>query len=265
MSSTATPINEYEVFFGESNRETTVEIQSVHSTNSVDSSHNEPHFGNAEIIRDCIVGLSDGLTVPFALAAGLASLNNSRLVIIAGAAEVVAGSISMALGGFLAGLSEIEHYDSERKREIWEVDNLPNREEAETYEIFEPYGIGRKELEPLIKKFRQDKETWVDFMMKFELNLERPEASRSWISALTIGISYFCGGLVPLIPYVFITAASTALIVSAVITIIALFVFGYVKSKLLGNTKPLIGAIQMTIVGALAAGAAYGIARAISL
>jgi VIT1/CCC1 family predicted Fe2+/Mn2+ transporter len=204
-------------------------------------SHAEPHFGSAEVIRDVIIGLSDGLTVPFALAAGLATLDNSRLVLTAGVAEVVAGSISMALGGYLAGLSEIEHYDAERKRELWEVDFCPAKEEREIVEIFEPYGITEDALQPLLGHLKENKETWVDFMMKFELNLERPESNRTWISALTIGISYFLGGVLPL----------------------ALFVFGYVKSVLLGNSKPLVGAIQMMIVGSLAAGAAYGVAQLI--
>ncbi|KAJ3323109.1 hypothetical protein HDV06_002121 [Boothiomyces sp. JEL0866] len=226
---------------------------------SIDS-HAEPHFGSAEVIRDVIVGLSDGLTVPFALAAGLATLDSSRIVVTAGVAEVVAGSISMALGGYLAGLSEIEHYDSERIREQVEVDELPERETQEIYEIFEPYGMNDKQLQPLIAKLQSDKEIWVDFMMKFELGLERPDPNRSWISALTIGVSYFGGGVVPLLPYVFISHAMTALMVSAIVTVVALFIFGYVKSILLGNVRPFLGALQMTIVGALAAGAAFGIA-----
>jgi hypothetical protein len=141
------------------------ENNSVSSRTSICESHNEPHFASAEIIRDIIIGLSDGLTVPFALAAGLATLNDTRLVVTAGAAEVVAGSLSMALGGYLAGLSEIEHYDSERKRELWEIEHVPEREESETYEIFEPYGIHKEELEPLMNSFRQNKESWVRILL----------------------------------------------------------------------------------------------------
>ncbi|KAI8928804.1 VIT family-domain-containing protein [Entophlyctis helioformis] len=232
-------------------------------TSSIADSHKEPHFEGAEIIRDVIVGLSDGLTVPFALAAGLASLNNSRLVVTAGIAEIVAGSISMGLGGYLAGLSEIEHYNSERIREVREVETVPHREEEEIAEIFEPYGITRSVVQPMIDVLKQDKEVWVDFMMKFELNLEKPSVHRSWISALTIGFSYFMGGLVPLMPYVFINSAITALNVSVAVTILALLIFGYVKARLLGISKPLSSALQMAIIGAVAAGAAYGIAKAI--
>jgi VIT1/CCC1 family predicted Fe2+/Mn2+ transporter len=232
----------------------------VDDTSSIDS-HAEPHFGSAEVVRDVIIGLSDGLTVPFALAAGLATLDSSRLVLTAGIAEVVAGSISMALGGYLAGLSEIEHYDNERKREAWEVEYLPEREEEEIVEIFEPYGISEHALQPLIRHLKANKETWVDFMMKFELNLERPEPNRSWISALTIGVSYFLGGVIPLTPYALFPLAKDALTVSAGVTIFALFIFGYVKSRMLGNARPFVGAIQMMLVGSLAAACAYGVAQ----
>ncbi|KAJ2995125.1 hypothetical protein HDV02_001063 [Globomyces sp. JEL0801] len=220
--------------------------------NSDANSHAEPHFGSQEIVRDIIVGLSDGLTVPFALAAGLAALDNSRLVLIAGVAEVVAGSISMALGGFLAGLSEIEHYDSERKREVYEVEEMPIHEENEIVEIFEPYGLDRTALQPLLDHLKANKETWVDFMMKFELNLERPDPNRSW-----------AGGVIPLIPYALIPVARTALMYSAICTIVTLFIFGYVKSVLVGYKKPLWGGFQMMLVGSLAAGAAFGVAKLI--
>ena len=137
-----------------------------------------------------MIGLSDGLTVPFALAAGLATLDNSKLVVTAGLAEVVAGAISMGLGGYMAGLSELEHYDSERLREMHEVETVPEREEEEIVEIFEPYGLLKSDLQPMLNVLKADKEAWVDFMMKFELSLERPSKWRTWISALTIGLSY---------------------------------------------------------------------------
>nr|KAJ3416799.1 hypothetical protein HK105_001177 [Polyrhizophydium stewartii] len=212
----------------------------------------EPHFEGAQVIRDVIVGLSDGLTVPFALAAGLASLNNSRLVVTAGFAEIVAGSISMGLGGFLAGLSEIEHYDNERLREEREVETVPLREQEEIAEIFEPYGISREIVQPIIDVLVQNKEVWVDFMMKFELNLEKPDRNRTWL-----------GGLVPLIPYIFISTAVSALYVSAGVTILALFIFGYFKARMLGNRHPFLSALQMAVVGTAAAGAAFGIAKLI--
>ena len=185
---------------------------------------------SADVVRDIVIGLSDGLTVPFALAAGLATLNSSRLVVTAGMAEVVAGAISMGLGGYLAGLSEIEHYDAERAREVHEVETIPEREEDEIVEIFEPYGLSRNDLEPMLKALKNDKESWVDFMMKFELQLERPSAFRSWISAITIGLSYLLGGLIPLIPYMIILEANNAMMVSIGVTLLSLFIFGFVKN-----------------------------------
>ncbi|KAJ3083204.1 DUF125-domain-containing protein [Rhizoclosmatium globosum] len=225
-------------------------------------SHIEPHFEGAEIIRDVVVGLSDGLTVPFALTAGLASLGDSRFVVLAGMAEIVAGAISMGLGGYLAGKSEIEHYDSEYAREAKEIREVPEREEAEIVEIFEPYGLDRESIEPLLVKLKANPEQWIEFMMKFELNLEKPDSSRVWVSALTIGGSYFMGGLVPLIPYMVVPDSYTALTISILSTLVVLFIFGYFKAKLLGVTKPLKSAFEMMLVGACASGAAYGIAKA---
>lgn len=234
---------------------------SVHSCDS----HTEHHFGNVEVVRDIIIGLSDGLTVPFALAAGLSALGSSRLVIIAGMAEIVAGAISMGLGGYLAGSSEIEHYDTERKREQHEVIHLPEREEAEIIEIFEPYGMNKETLRPLLEVLKSDPEKWVDFMMKFELSLERPDPNRTWISAFTIGLSYFIGGLVPLVPYFIIEKAEHALYASMGFTLFVLLVFGYVKNKVMGLDRPVLGALKVTMIGALAAGAAFGLAKLFSV
>jgi VIT1/CCC1 family predicted Fe2+/Mn2+ transporter len=197
------------------------------------------------------------------LAAGLSILDSSRLVLTAGIAEVVAGSISMALGGYLAGLSEIEHYDSERLREQWEIVHLPEREEEEIVEIFEPYGLDRNSVNPLLAHLKENPDAWVDFMMKFELNLERPDPNRTWISAVTIGVSYLLGGIVPLVPYAIFENARMGLLVSACVTVLALFVFGYVKAKIMGNSKAFVSALQMTFVGSIAAAAAYGVAQAI--
>ncbi|KAJ1552548.1 hypothetical protein HK405_010911, partial [Cladochytrium tenue] len=200
--------------------------------------HDEPHFAGAEIVRDVIVGLSDGLTVPFALAAGLASLGSSRIVVTAGFAEIVAGAISMGLGGYLAGKSEIEHYESEREREFREVAEIPEEEEQEIVDIFAPYGLDRKACEPMLVLLRANPEKWVDFMMKFELSLERPDSSRSWISAVTIGSSYFIGGLVPLIPYIMNDDAMAAFYISIVMTLSVLLAFGYAKAIVLGVRNP---------------------------
>ncbi|KAJ3393369.1 hypothetical protein HDU80_010721 [Chytriomyces hyalinus] len=237
---------------------------SVHIDSASECSHDshyEPHFAGADIIRDVVVGLSDGLTVPFALTAGLASLGSSRFVVLAGMAEIVAGAISMGLGGYLAGRSEIEHYDSEYAREQKEVQEMPLHELAEIEEIFEPYGLVRPAIDPLLEVLQNNPKQWVEFMMRYELNLEKPDPSRVWVSALTIGGSYFMGGLVPLIPYMLIADASNALPVSILGTLIVLFIFGYVKAKFVGVDKPVRSAVEMTIVGAAAGGAAFGIAK----
>ncbi|KAG0169855.1 hypothetical protein DFQ28_011338 [Apophysomyces sp. BC1034] len=221
--------------------------------------HLEQHFESAEIVRDTIIGLSDGLTVPFALAAGLSSLGNSKLVIYGGAAELVSGAISMGLGGYMAALSEIEHYKTERQREEREVEECPQDEEDEIVDILEPYGLDRNTIQPVIDKLKNDPVKFVDFMMKFELNLEMPDPRRSWISALTIGLSYFFGGLIPLIPYFFIADAALALYVSVGVTSFTLLVFGYIKSKLVNPNGAFMGALQTLLIGAVAAGASYGI------
>ncbi|ORZ14184.1 Ccc1 family [Absidia repens] len=221
--------------------------------------HTEEHFQSAEIVRDAIIGLSDGLTVPFALAAGLSSLGSSRIVVYGGAAEIVSGSISMALGGFLAAKSEIEHYKTERQREEREVEDCPQDEEDEIVDILEPYGLDRVTIQPIIDKLKENPQKFVDFMMKFELALEMPDPRRSWISALTIGSSYFLGGLIPLIPYVLMEDATLALWVSVAVTLFTLLVFGYVKSRLVNPKGAIWGAIQTLLIGALAAGASYGI------
>ncbi|RKP08316.1 Ccc1 family [Thamnocephalis sphaerospora] len=221
--------------------------------------HTEEHFRSPETVRDAILGLSDGLTVPFALAAGLSSLDNSQIVVAAGCAELVAGAISMGLGGYLATVSEIEHYDAERERERAEVRNFPHEEEAEILDILAPYGLDQEALQPVIERLRADPERWVDFMMRFELNLERPDPARTWICALTIGFSYLIGGLVPLLPYFFIQHARTALGWSVGVTLTALFIFGYIKTRLLSARRVWRGAFQTMLVGALAAASAYAL------
>ncbi|KAJ3348488.1 hypothetical protein HDU83_001310 [Entophlyctis luteolus] len=225
--------------------------------------HKEPHFASAEILRDVVVGLSDGLTVPFALTAGLASLGSSKTVVLGGISELVAGAISMGLGGYLAGKSEIESFDAEEAREWNEVHMVPEQEEDEIVELFEEYGMSRKDIEPLLQRFRSDPQLWVEFMMKYELGLEKPESSRLWISALTVGGSYFMGGLVPLFPYLVIPSAQTAFFVSIGATLVVLLIFGYVKALAVGVTNRWKSAIEMMIVGASAAGAAFGVAKAL--
>jgi VIT1/CCC1 family predicted Fe2+/Mn2+ transporter len=226
--------------------------------------HIERHFTGKEIVRDVVIGMADGLTVPFALAAGLSgAVKSTNLVVIAGLAEIAAGSIAMGLGGYLAARSDAEHYDSEREREVREVHELPDEEEREVREVLHEWGMAPDESGPVVQALRKRPTAWVDFMMRFELGLEKPEPGRAVRSAATIAISYVIGGLIPLFPYMMIHEASRALILSVVVTLIALGVFGYVKGRFTG-LKPIRSASQTMVIGALAAGAAFLLARIIS-
>jgi len=208
--------------------------------------------------------MSDGLTVPFALAAGLSgAITSSGIVVTAGIAEIVAGSIAMGLGGFLAGKTEADHYNSELKREYDEVERVPEQEKAEVREVFAGFGIPEHLQHEIADEMAKDKDAWVDFMMRYELGLEKPEANRATKSAITIGLSYIVGGIIPLSPYFFIHDSQQALYYSCVITSICLFVFGYFKSKVTGQ-PPFSGALKVLIIGALAAAAAFGMAKLIN-
>jgi len=224
------------------------------------SHHNEIHLESSDFITDIVIGMSDGLTVPFALAAGLSgAVSSNTIVITAGIAEIVAGCIAMGLGGYLAGKTELEHYQSELKREYDEVEKVPEREIAEVKEIFAEYGIGESGQDLIVQQLTKDKTKWVNFMMKFELGLEEPNPSRARNSALTIGTAYLVGGLLPLTAYFFTQNPKEGLMVSAIITTICLFVFGYFKSKITGQS-PILGAIKVTAIGLVAAAAAYFVA-----
>jgi vacuolar iron transporter family protein len=226
--------------------------------------HTEHHFEAPELIRDIVIGMSDGLTVPFALAAGLSgSVSATNLVVIAGMAEIAAGSIAMGLGGYLAARTDREHYRNEMERERREVVEFPDREKEEVADALKQWGLPDGVIEPSVEAISQDADRWVDFMMKHELGLEEPDPRRARNSSLTIGTSYIVGGLIPLSPYVFIHHSTNALLVSVAVTLIALFIFGYVKGKFTGS-KPFKSAVQTTLVGGLAAGAAFLIARLIS-
>lgn len=219
--------------------------------------HKEQHFNSSELVQDIVIGMSDGLTVPFALAAGLSgAVSDPTLVVTAGIAEVIAGSIAMGLGGYLSGKTEIEHYESELKREYYEVDVFPEKEKDEVREVFAEMGLSESSQELIVKELSQNKDKWVDFMMKFELGLEKPNINRARNSAITIGTAYVVGGLIPLLPYVFVTNVQKGLLYSSVVTLISLFLFGYFKSRAMGQ-NPLYGAIKIMGIGSLAAGAAY--------
>ncbi len=224
----------------------------------------EEHFESSEKVRDFVIGMSDGLTVPFALAAGLSgAVSTTDIVITAGLAEIAAGSIAMGLGGYLAGRTEIEHYETEERREYDEIVHKHEIEIAETKEIFAQYGISEDLQEKIAREMAKKPKEWVDFMMRFELGLERPDKNRAHHSALVIAISYIVGGLIPLSAYFFTESAQEGLIYSSIITLICLVVFGLVKSKLTG--QPLLkGAMRVTLIGAAAAAAAFAIAKAIA-
>jgi VIT1/CCC1 family predicted Fe2+/Mn2+ transporter len=226
--------------------------------------HVERHFTATAAVRDVVIGMSDGLTVPFALAAGLSgAVASSHIVVTAGLAEIAAGSIAMGLGGYLAARTDAEHYRSERLREEREIAELPECETEEVAEIFRGYGLTGGELAPVVAAIRAEPKRWVDFMMKFELGLEEPDPSRARNSALTIAAAYVSGGLIPLTPYMLVRGASAALETSVAVTLFALLVFGFVKARFTG-TPPLRGALQTLAIGGLAAAAAFGIARLIS-
>ena len=226
--------------------------------------HIERHFTAGEVVRDVVIGMSDGLTVPFALAAGISgAIDNSRLVVVAGLAEIAAGSIAMGLGGYLAARSDAEHYASERLREEREVEEIPDEEAREVQQVFTSYGLTREQAAPVIEAMTKKPKEWVDFMMRFELGLEEPNPKRALQSAATIAGSYIAGGFIPLAPYMIIHSSRQALIWSAVVTLLALGVFGYIKGRFTG-AKPRRSALQTIVIGGLAAGAAFLIAKAIS-
>ena len=226
--------------------------------------HIEKHFTATDTIRDVVIGMSDGLTVPFALAAGLSgAIAASNIVVTAGLAEIAAGSIAMGLGGYLAARSDAEHYHSERAREEWEVIEKADLEKEEVAEILEAYGMAPEQSQQVVLALSKDHKAWVDFMMRFELGLEEPDPKRALTSALTIAFSYIAGGFIPLSAYIFVPTASTALSISVVMTLIALFIFGYIKGTFTG-AKPWLSAIQTVLIGGIAAAAAFAIARAIS-
>jgi vacuolar iron transporter family protein len=226
--------------------------------------HIERHFTGSESVRDVVIGMSDGLTVPFALAAGLSgAVASAHVVVVAGLAEIAAGSIAMGLGGFLAAKSDAEHYEQELARERKEVETIPEAEASEVSEIFESYGLSKEESYPVVSALRQKPQAWVNFMMRFELGLEAPLRGRALRSALTIAGAYAIGGFVLLFPYMLLTRMRSAFLLSVTLTLLALFIFGYIKGRFTGSA-PLRGAVQTLIIGALAAGAAFLIAKLIS-
>lgn len=229
--------------------------------------HAEQHNNHGNMIRDMTIGFADGLTVPFALTAGLSSLGSTRLVVIGGLAELFSGMISMGLGAYLAAATERQHWEAEYARERWEVDHCPDREREEIYEVLGRYGISRGAARGVVDELcvttPKGKDRWVNFMMDFELQLPEPDTSAAWVSAVTMGLSYFMGGLIPMIPYFLMKVAQQALFVSIGITVIILLVFGYIKTWVtIHNQRAGVwGALHTLLIGALAAGTSYVIVR----
>jgi VIT1/CCC1 family predicted Fe2+/Mn2+ transporter len=226
--------------------------------------HHERHFTATDTVRDVVIGMADGLTVPFALAAGLAGAVDSTAVIVtAGLAEIAAGAIAMGLGGYQAARTDAEHYETELARERRETEEVPRLEVEEVAGVFRRYGISDAAMRPVVAAITSDRRRWVDFMMRFELGLDRPDPGRARRSAFTIAAAYVAGGLIPLAPYLLLGRIRTALPLSVVVTLAALFVFGVVKSRFTG-LRPLRGGLQTLATGGLAAAAAFAIARAFS-
>lgn len=227
------------------------------------SRHIEHHFNATDTVRDIVIGMSDGLTVPFALAAGISgAVAATNIVVTAGLAEIAAGAISMGLGGYLAAHTDREHYETERQREEDETYQMPDAEREEVTQILREYGLSDAELQPVVNALSNNRKKWVDFMMRFELGLEAPDPKRATRSALTIALSYIAGGFVPLSPYILIPNIQTALLVSIGVTLLALFVFGFVKGRFTG-IHPFRSALQTILVGGLAAAVAFALARLI--
>lgn len=226
--------------------------------------HLEQHFTATQSVRDVVIGMSDGLTVPFALAAGISgAIAASHIVVTAGIAELAAGGISMGLGGYLAAQTDLEHFNSERWREEREVDEMPDDERAEVVSIFREYGLNPDEARRVTDELAKDRKRWVEFMMRFELGLEKPDKARAPMSAVTIGTSYVVGGLIPLVPYMLIPSSKPALYVSSAVTLIALFIFGAAKGRMTGVSW-LRSAVQTILIGGAAAAVAFVIARLVS-
>jgi len=226
--------------------------------------HSEKHFTAGNFVRDVVIGMADGLTVPFALAAGLSgAVQNTRLIVVGGLAEIAAGSIAMGLGGYLAARGDAEHYEQEREREEREVREIPDEEKAEVSRLFHAYGMTPEQSVPVVEALSQHPKAWVDFMMRFELGLEEPDPQRAVTSAVTIAGAYIAGGFIPLSPYVALSSAVRGLEVSAVVTLAALGIFGFMKGRFTG-TGPLRSASQTMVIGGLAAAAAFVLAKLIA-
>lgn len=226
--------------------------------------HQEKHITSSDTLRDIVIGMSDGLTVPFALAAGLSgAIDSTNIIVVAGLAEIAAGSIAMGLGGYLAAKTAAEHYDSEYERELLEVERIPHIEAEEVAVILRDFGVAEPQIPVVVDAIKSDPRKWVNFMMRFELGLEKPNPKRILSSPLTIGFSYVFGGLIPLFPYFFLKHVKEALLYSMIMTLLTLFIFGGFKGYFTGK-KIFSSGLQTLLIGGVAASAAFGIAKWVS-
>jgi VIT1/CCC1 family predicted Fe2+/Mn2+ transporter len=226
--------------------------------------HRERHFLASETVRDVVIGMSDGLTVPFALAAGLTgAAAGSGIIVTAGLAEIAAGAVAMGLGGYLAARTDAEHYRSEYRREFRETEEMPDEERREVRLILTAQGLDAATADTVVEALTRDRHRWVDFMMRFELGLEKPDSARAPASALTIGASYVVGGVIPLVSYMLIAEPARALYASIALTLVALAAFGGIKGNLTGG-RPIRAAAQTVVIGGIAATVAFAIARLVS-
>jgi VIT1/CCC1 family predicted Fe2+/Mn2+ transporter len=225
--------------------------------------HTEKHFTSSNFVRDTVIGMSDGLTVPFALAAGLSAIATTHFIVIGGLAEIAAGSVAMGLGGYLAARGDAEHYEQEKAREYREITEIPEEEKAEVSRVFQNYGLPAEESAQVSEALSQHPDAWVDFMMRFELGLEEPDPKRAVTSAGTIAGAYVAGGLIPLSPYLILASATRGLLFSAIVTLAALGVFGYIKGKYTGE-RAWRSAFQTMVIGGVAASVAFALAKLIS-
>jgi vacuolar iron transporter family protein len=221
----------------------------------------EQHFTASQTVRDLVIGTADGLTVPFALAAGLSgAVAANPLIVTAGMAEIAAGCVAMGLGGYLAARTDAQHYVTERAREEQETRDYPEREKWEVSALLHRYGLRGETLARATEAIASDRRRWVDFMMRFELEIAEPMPGRAAQSAATIGGAYVVGGLIPLAPYMVLAETLPALAVSCGLTGTALLGFGWLKARATG-LPPLRGALQTLLIGGLAAAVAFLVAR----
>ncbi|OQE46423.1 hypothetical protein PENCOP_c001G04590 [Penicillium coprophilum] len=245
------------------------DVETGKNTDSHDSERRPSRFIDGRTVSDAIIGLSDGMTVPFALTAGLSALGDTKIVVFGGLAELIAGAISMGLGGYLGAKSEEESYKATLKETQTQTLTDPASVSDTISDIFEPYELP-SELIAQLKNHLSDSPKLPSFLMNFHHTLPEPSGSRAIICALTIALGYFIGGFIPLIPYFFVGPheAFVALRWSIATMVIALFIFGYVKTCFVSGwrgrrnvRKGLIGGIQMVLVGGIAAGSAMGLVK----